>query len=276
MGRVMEEAALMIARTEKETFYAAISPCPNDTFIFGAWILGMVGDVKGLKTRFSFEDVQSLNEMAASGKGDIIKVSAAQALKLECDWSILSCGGAFGLDSGPKLVVLKDEKKTPSTIAVPGMLTTAFALLKSSINFDFEAVSMPFDQIPAAVIDGRTDAGLLIHETALIHEQLGLDMFLDLGAWWNEKSAGLPLPLGVIIIKKSLGETIKIQAEEIIRRSIHLATENRPGIRPFIRHLARELDDDVINEHIHAYVNDYSLDAGKRGKRALSFLKKII
>jgi len=265
----------MIAWSEKKTFYAAISPCPNDSYIFGAWVLGMAGDVNPLRTRFVWEDVQTLNQEAGSGTWDLIKVSAVQALRLEHDWSILSCGGAFGLGHGPKLVVSKKNKKVPFKIAVPGMLTTAYALLAACVNFDFEAVPMPFDRIPAAVADRQVDAGLLIHETALIHDQLGLDMFLDLGSWWQKESGGLPLPLGVIIIKKCLGENIRFQTEDIIRRSISMARENMPGIRPLIMHLARELDEEVINKHILTYVNEYSLDVGEKGKRALSFLRKI-
>lgn len=265
----------MIAGLNKEAYYAAISPCPNDSYIFGAWVLGMVGDVSGLRTRFVWEDIQTLNEMASSGTVHLVKVSAVHALKLEKDWTILSCGGAFGLGHGPKLVVSKKVKDEPSRIAVPGMLTTAFALVKACVDFDFEPVSMPFDQIPDAVLDGHVDAGLLIHETALIHEQLGLDLFLDLGAWWKEKSSGLPLPLGLIIIKTNLDQTIKFETERIIRDSISMARQVQPVIRPLIRQLARELDDDVINEHILAYVNEYSSDMGEKGKRALSFLRTI-
>lgn len=265
----------MTERPPRETLFAAISPCPNDTFIFGAWVLGMVGDVKGLRTRFVWEDIQALNEMAASGRKDLIKVSAVQAMKLGPDWSILDCGGAFGLGSGPKLVVSRSSDKEPFTIAVPGMLTTAFALLKACVNFRFEPVPMLFDRIPAAVAAGQVDAGLLIHETALIHEKLGLDLFMDLGAWWDERSAGLPLPLGQIVIRKSLGSSIKQQVEDIIRRSIGTALDKRSELMPFIRHLARELDDKVIDEHIRAYVNDLSLNSGAQGEKALLFLKKI-
>ena len=258
-----------------ETYLAAISPCPNDTFIFGAWVLGMAGDVLDLRTRFIWEDIQTLNEMAAAGTGDLVKVSAVQALKLEQDWDILSCGGAFGLGHGPKLVAVKKAKTKLSTIAVPGMLTTAFALLKDCLDFDFEPVPMPFDQIPSAVVGSQVDAGLLIHETALIADQLGLNIILDLGMWWEERSSGLPLPLGLIIIKKSLGQKLKLETEKIIQDSITMARQGKPGIRSFIKQLARELDDDVINRHIKAYVNEYSTNMGEQGIRALSLLKKI-
>ncbi len=259
----------------KTTFYAGVSPCPNDSFIFGAWVLGMTNDLEDLRTRFVWKDVQTLNEMADSGAGDLIKVSAVQALRLEREWSVLSCGGAFAQGQGPKLVVSKEEKNRPRRIAVPGMTTTALALLRACLDYSFVPVPMPFDQIPDAVLARQVDGGLLIHETALIHDQLGLRMFIDLGAWWNEQSSGLPLPLGAIIIKRSLGERIKSQTEEIIRQSIRIAWNNQSEIMPYIRQLATELDDDVINRHIRAYVNDCSFDMGKQGKTALSFLKEI-
>jgi 1,4-dihydroxy-6-naphthoate synthase len=265
----------MTDRSAQTTLSAAISPCPNDTFVFGAWVLGMVGDVEGFRTRFVWEDIQALNEMAASGMKDLVKVSAVQAMKLGPEWSILDCGGAFGLGSGPKLVVPRGSDRQPLTIAVPGMMTTAFALLKACVNFRFEPVPMLFDRIPAAVAARQVDAGLLIHETALIHKELGLDLFMDLGAWWDERSAGLPLPLGLIVIRKSLGSRTKKQVEDIIRRSISSAPGNRSGLMPFIRHLARELDEKVIDEHIRTYVNDLSVNTGEKGEESLLFLKKI-
>ncbi len=259
----------------RHTLQAAVSPCPNDSYIFGPWILGMIGDIPGHRTRFIWEDVQTLNEQAASGAGDIIKVSAAQALKLESDWSILSSGGAFGLGHGPKLVVLKGVKSKPRTIAVPGMMTTAFTLLRASLVSDFQASPMPFDRIPEAVINREVDSGLLIHETALMHDRLGLEILLDLGAWWKDKSSGLPLPLGVIIIRKNLGNGLKCQAEAKIRQSLTMAAKCRKDIQPLIRNLARELDEKVINRHIQAYVNKFSHDMGETGKQALSLLRQM-
>ncbi|MFN2267580.1 MAG: MqnA/MqnD/SBP family protein, partial [Desulfonatronovibrio sp.] len=185
----------------KKSLLAAISPCPNDTYIFGAWVLGMVGDLPGIRTRFVWEDVQTLNEMAESGGADIIKVSAVQALKLD-DYEMLTCGGAFGLGDGPKLVARAGLNGTPEKIAVPGTLTTAYALLGAAADFDFEPVPMFFHEIPDAISKGLVDAGLLIHETALVYKEMGFKMILDLGQWWKVRSDDLPLPLGVIVMRK--------------------------------------------------------------------------
>ncbi|RQD56231.1 MAG: hypothetical protein D5R98_10155 [Desulfonatronovibrio sp. MSAO_Bac4] len=258
----------------KKSLLAAISPCPNDTYIFGAWVLGMVGDLSEMRTRFVWEDVQTLNEMAESGGADIIKVSAVQALKLD-NYEMLSCGGAFGLGDGPKLVARPGLNGTPEKIGVPGTLTTAYALLGAAADFDFESVPMFFHEIPDAISNGLVDAGLLIHETALVYEEMGFEMILDLGQWWKVRSDDSPLPLGVIIMRKSLGRDLFIEAEGIIRKSITAAEEKYDQVRPMIKSLARELDDRVIDEHIRAYVNDCSYDMGDKGVSALSVLKKI-
>lgn len=265
----------MKAGLSGKTLHAAVSPCPNDSYIFGAWVLGMVGDINGFRTRFAWQDVQTLNEMAASSSGDLIKVSAVQAIKAGHEYDIMTCGGALSLRHGPKLVVPAGKKYKPGRIAVPGMQTTAYALLKACADFDFEPVPMSFDKIPEAVAHRQVDAGLLIHETALIHKQLGLDIVIDLGAWWAEECFDLPLPLGLVIIKKSLGNTIKHQVEEIIRQSILKAREDNQVIRPFIKSLAREIDNDVLDAHIEAYVNEYSLKLGTKGSLALALLSKM-
>ncbi|WP_457570956.1 MqnA/MqnD/SBP family protein, partial [Desulfovulcanus sp.] len=179
----------------------AISPCPNDSYIFGAWVLGLAGDIEGHRSRFFWHDVEALNEEAENQRFDVVKVSAVQALKLEADYHILRCGGAFGLEHGPKLVALTEQ--APKTdrknggigqyehsalgaqrfqrIAVPGLKTTAFFLLKAALEYGFEPVPMLFDQIVEAVLKQKVDAGLVIHETALVYDHYGLDLILDLG-----------------------------------------------------------------------------------------------
>ncbi|WP_244147277.1 1,4-dihydroxy-6-naphthoate synthase [Desulfonatronovibrio hydrogenovorans] len=265
----------MSSREGLMTLRAAISPCPNDTFIFGAWILGLVGDIPGVRTRFGWEDVQTLNEMAGQDQADLIKVSAVTALGLEHRYALLRAGGAFGLEHGPKLVVLRGAGSKPARVAVPGLQTTAYALLRAAVDHDFQTVPMPFDRIPGAVSRQEVDAGLLIHETALVHKALGFEVLLDLGDWWREKTSGLPLPLGMIVIRKDLGREMKTEAEEIIRRSISAAGEKRTVVDPLIRQLARELDPLVIEQHIRAYVNRFSLDTGQEGGLALARLRQV-
>lgn len=276
MVRLVGEKLFMSTVSAKKTLLAGVSPCPNDTYIFAAWVLGMIGDLAGLRTRFLWEDVQTLNERACRGMGDLVKVSAVQALKLEGEYDILQCGGALSTGPGPKLVVVKNAGHPPFRIAVPGMQTTAYALLRACADFKFEPVPMAFDEIPGAVVDRQVDGGLLIHETALIHEKMGLEVFLDLGAWWMSGSSGLPLPLGLIVIKKDLPLEIKLQAEFKIRQSLDSAEKNPRAVQPLIKAFARELDDTVIDQHIRAYVNAYSFDIGEQGSRALSLLKNYV
>lgn len=253
----------------------AISPCPNDTFIFAAWVLGLVPGVAGRPARFGWADVEELNDAAENGRYDVVKLSAAAALHLEGDYEILASGAAFGAGAGPKLVALPDAPEHPATVAVPGLRTTALAVLRGALPKPFTPVPMLFSDVAAAVAQGRADAGLLIHETALVPERHGLELRLDLGRWWNDHAGGTPLPLGVIAAKRSLPEAVRRGAETAIRASLEHARTRSSDIRPLVRALAQELDDATLDAHIAAYVNDMSLDMGKRGHEALALLARM-
>lgn len=163
----------------------AISPCPNDSFIFGAWILGHTPMPTGHDCRFFWHDVQELNQGAFNDAWDVTKVSAATALRLRDTHVILPCGGAFGLEHGPKLVTRADFPGPLQTIAVPGLDTTAAYVLTAALGKPFTPVPMIFHAIVDAVRRGDVDAGLLIHETALVHARYGLALHTDLGRWWH-------------------------------------------------------------------------------------------
>lgn len=252
---------------------AAISPCPNDSFIFGAWILGLVPEPLGTPARFFWHDVQELNLGALNGTWDVIKVSAATALRLQDSHVILPCGGAFGLEHGPKLVTRADFSGTPQRIAVPGLDTTAMCVLNAAMQGRFTPVPMIFHSIVEAVQNGSVDAGLLIHETALVYDRYGLRLHTDLGHWWHEHTEGLPLPLGCILARKELGAAMHAALAECIRASVRHARQHPDAVMPFIASLARELDAPTLAKHIDAYVNDYSLDMGVQGRRALEMLQ---
>lgn len=251
----------------------ALSPCPNDTFVFGAWVLGLIPPPAGLDSRFHWHDVQELNEGAVRGDWDVIKVSAATALRLRDRFAILPCGGAFGLEHGPKLVVRQDFRGTPRRIAVPGLDTTAMLVLNAALQGRFTPVPMIFHSIVEAVREGDVDAGLLIHETALVYDRYGLALHTDLGQWWRERTGGLPLPLGCILARGELGEDVRASVADCIRASILLARDRRDSVMPFIASLARELDAATLEQHIAAYVNDFSLDMGPAGQAALDTLQ---
>jgi 1,4-dihydroxy-6-naphthoate synthase len=251
----------------------AISPCPNDSFIFGAWVLGQSATPAGHDCRFFWHDVQELNLGALAGTWDVIKVSAATALRLHDTYTILSCGGAFGLEHGPKLVTRQDFRGTPRRIAVPGLDTTAMCILNAALGGNFTPVPMIFYAIVDAVLAGKVDAGLLIHETALIHDRYDLALHMDLGRWWQKQTNGLPLPLGCIVARHTLGHDTHAALADSIRASILHARAQQDSVMPFIAALAQELDADTLEHHIAAYVNDFSLDMGPRGQAALHQLQ---
>ncbi len=260
---------------EINTLNVAISPCPNDTFIFGSWIMGLVPDLEGCRSRFAWRDVDVLNQWARENSCSLIKVSAGQALDLQDEYFILSSGAAFGLNHGPKLVARRGLKTRPNVIAVPGLQTTACSLLKAALDYDFEALPMPFDRIVDCLDQGHADAGLLIHETALIYGQYRLELLLDLGSWWHKEAGDLPLPLGCIIMHRHLGRDLKARTEEQIRCSLDTARTRQPELMPLISHLAQEMDKDVMDRHIRTYVNQYSRDMGRQGKEALQKLQQL-
>ena len=249
----------------------AVSPCPNDTFIFGAWVLGYAPAAP--PARFFWHDVEELNQAAGRGDYDVVKVSAVRGLRLR-DYAILDAGAAFGRGAGPKLVALPGAAREPRRVAVPGLMTTALALLRGALGTGFEAVPVVYDRIVDEVRSGRVDAGLLIHETALVPQRYGLEIRMDMGRWWAEQGVG-PLPLGVICAKKSLGKEGLAAAEQAIRSSLDAAREDRSRVWPLARALARELDDATLCAHVDAYVDDMSRSMGEAGREALGRLAAL-
>lgn len=260
-----------------------ISPCPNDTFIFCALVNKVIDT--GLALDFVIEDVETLNRLALKRKLDVTKISCHAFYYLKDDYIFLKTGGAFGRGCGPLLVKRPDvrsQKSEIKRIAIPGEFTTAFLLLKlflssnpspvtrhSSLSF----ITMPFYEIMRAVSDGVVDAGLIIHESRFTYHEYGLVKIVDLGDWW-EKETGLPIPLGGIIAKKSLGVSTTRILEDSIRASVKYSYLNKEKVMPFIKEYARELSEDVILKHISLYVNNFTLDIGAEGESALNELMK--
>jgi 1,4-dihydroxy-6-naphthoate synthase len=253
----------------------ALSPCPNDTYIFGAWILGHRAGYFPHGAAFVWADVQELNLGAAWNRFDVVKVSAAQALALEDRYHILSSGGAFGLQQGPKLVAAPGRARL-RRIAVPGMQTTAVSLLRQAWTEPAELIPMRYDRIVDMVRRGAVDGGLLIHESALLLARYGLDCRLDLGQWWREQTNDLPLPLGCIIARRVLGESVFQALESQICSSLQRARTNSDVVWPLVQALAQEPDSEVLHAHIKAYVNEYSHDMGHKGRAALNSLAEFL
>ena len=256
------------------TLSIGYSPCPNDTFIFYAL---MHNKVSSESYRFDqlFEDVETLNRMALESKLDVTKISYHALGHVRDEYCLLRSGGALGRGCGP-LVVARDEcamsDLAGKRIAVPGRYTTAFLLLRLyDPVFGDNVVFMPFDQIMEAVKEGYVDAGLIIHESRFTYELYGLKEVLDLGQWWENKT-GLPIPLGAIVARRALGEGIIADLDHMIRASIEYAYAHRDEAMPYIKDHSQEMSDDVVDKHIGLYVNEFSLEIGEEGEKAVQML----
>jgi len=259
-----------------EALKIGYSPCPNDTFIFHALAAGIVPWPGGLEVTLA--DVEELNALAAAGRLDVVKVSAAAAAGILDEYVLLRAGGAMGHGVGPVLVGRGGAGGLAALdggrVAIPGRMTTAallFGLCCREAGITVEAVPMVFDKIMDAVAAGRVDAGVVIHEGRFTHAARGLEPILDLGWWW-ETHSGLPIPLGAIAMRRSLGEEAAQAMSEAIRRSLLAARANPQGAWEYVKAHAQEMDDAVIHRHIETFVTDYSLDVGEAGERAMTRL----
>jgi 1,4-dihydroxy-6-naphthoate synthase len=246
------------------------SPCPNDTFIFYALIRGKV-KVPGVTFREQLEDVETLNRMALEGRLDFTKISYHALGHLREQYALLRSGGALGRGCGPLVVArpgtkLDDLKK--GSIAVPGKLTTASLLLRLFDPTIENVTVMTFDRIMDAVSKGEAIAGLIIHESRFTYPSYNLVKLLDLGEWW-ERYSGLPIPLGGILGKRSLGRDTLHGVEEGIRRSLQYARIHTDEVLDYCRNYSQEMDAAVMKSHIDLYVNDFSLDLGQEGLKAV-------
>ena len=246
------------------------SPCPNDTFIFHALIQGLV-PTPGLRFNVRLDDVETLNRLALDTRLDLTKVSYHALGHLRRDYVLLRSGGALGRGCGPLVVARQPVTMAElrgQTLAIPGALTTANLLLQLYGSGYDNLRILPFDQIMAAVANSTVAAGVIIHESRFTYQRHGLVQIADLGAWW-ETETGLPIPLGGILARRSLGtETIAV-LESALRQSVDYAFAHPAAARAYIKAHAQELDDTVIDQHIALYVNDFSRDLGELGERAV-------
>lgn len=252
------------------------SPCPNDTFIFDAMIHGRI-DTEGLEFEVFLGDVEELNRRAGVADLDITKLSYHAYAHLTEKYILLDAGSALGNNCGPLLIAqspILPENISDLKIAIPGKLTTANFLLSLAFPNATQKVEMLFSEIESAVLNGNVDAGLIIHENRFTYAEKGLVKLIDLGEYW-EQSTGMPIPLGGIVIKRDLPESILHKVNRIIRRSVEYAWDNPAASESFIAQHAQEMDPAVRRQHIELYVNQYSADLGKRGREAVSNLFKL-
>ncbi|MFX3635810.1 MAG: 1,4-dihydroxy-6-naphthoate synthase [Candidatus Pristimantibacillus sp.] len=254
----------------------AFSPCPNDTFVFHAWVHGLIDGAPELDVTYA--DIDITNNLAASNNGlDVMKISYAALPWVLSEYALLPCGGALGRGCGP-LVLTNNGSTDPAAlsgrrVAVPSDRSTAYLLFRlwAAQNVPGgvgEIIIMPFHEIMPAVRDGSIDAGLVIHEARFTYQNYGLTMLTDLGSWW-ESDTGLPIPLGAIIARRSLdlkAITSWIQA------SVAYAWEHPEASREYIMQHAQEMDPKVAEAHIQLYVNDFTGELGNSGYAAITTL----
>jgi 1,4-dihydroxy-6-naphthoate synthase len=252
------------------------SPCPNDTFIFDALVNGRI-DTEGLEFDYFLADVEELNRKAFDSEVDITKISCHAYAYVASNYLILDSGSAIGYGNGPLLIskhIIEPEKLNKARIAIPGKYTTANLLFSISWPEAINKTEYLFSDIEDVLLRDEADAGLLIHETRFTFQKKGLHKMADLGEFW-ETSTGLPIPLGSIVIHKRIPQDIALKFNRILRRSIEFAGENSLASYDFVALNAREMDSAVMNSHIRLFVNDFSLQLGSEGRKALTELFKI-
>ena len=255
------------------------SPCPNDTFIFHAWVHGLIPGAPKLDVTYA--DIDITNTLAASGKGpDIIKISYGALPWVLSEYALLPCGGALGRGCGPLVLTANNINSskgsamlTRKIVAVPSEKSTAYLLFRlwAAQNVPDgvgEIVILPFHEIMPAVRDGQVDAGLVIHEARFTYPNYGLKLLADLGEWW-EDDTGLPIPLGAILARR----TLDLPAiAGWIRASVKYAWAHPEASQEYILEHAQELSPEVAKAHIKLYVNEFSENLGELGYKAVTSL----
>ena len=249
------------------------SPCPNDTFIFDAMVNGKI-DTKGIEFSYEMEDVENLNFWAAKGKLDITILSYNTFLHTTNQYALLHSGSALGKGVGPLLVAKQyyaldavDKLK----IAIPGFNTTANLLLRLAYPKAVNKTEMKFDDIEEAVLSGRFDAGLMIHEGRFTYQKKGLVKIIDLGEWWEDTMKAL-IPLGGIVMRRSFDKELCATVDQIIKASIAYSWSQYPTLSNFVTSNAQEMEEEVMRQHIQLYVNEYTTDLGTVGSNAIHLL----
>jgi 1,4-dihydroxy-6-naphthoate synthase len=253
------------------------SPCPNDTFIFDALIHHKI-DTEGLEFEVSFDDVETLNQKALNGVLDLSKLSFHAFAHVAEQYALLDAGSALGFGVGP-LLICKDEKfldpanleSLNPNIAIPGVLTTANFLLGIAYPNLTNKVLKVFSDIEGALLTDQVDLGLIIHENRFTYANKGLHKIVDLGNFW-ETLTGCAIPLGGIVVNRKLDLETQQKVNRVLKKSVAYAFANPKSGLDFIREHAQEMEEAVMYKHIDLYVNQYSLELGTEGRKAIDIL----
>ena len=251
------------------TIHLAHSPDSDDAFMFYALADGQI-DTQGISYVHELQDIETLNGRALRGELDVTAVSIHAYAYLSDQYALLPHGASMGDGYGPMLVSTKPmtrEEIAGQRIAIPGLMTSAYLALRL-FQPDFIPVVVPFDQIEKAVLGGGVVAGLLIHEGQLTYKDNGLHLIADMGAWWLKKT-GLPLPLGGNVIRKDMPRDLQKKVSRHLRESIAYGLDHRKSALDHAMRYARGLDRSKADTFVGMYVNDWTLDYGERGRRAI-------
>ena len=248
------------------------SPDPDDAFMVWGITAGLV-DTGGLDFEPVPADISTLNQWARAGRLEVTALSLAAYPFVQDDYALLPHGASMGSGYGP-IVVAREERALADVraaeIAVPGALTTAFLVLRLALG-DFAYRELPFDEIPDEVVSGRAEVGLLIHEGQLVFEDHGLTKVLDLGEWWLLET-GLPLPLGVNVVRRDLGDELVPEVSRVLRESIQCGLDHREEALEYALRFGRGIDAAVADRFVSMYVNELTQDYGDEGRKAVTEL----
>jgi 1,4-dihydroxy-6-naphthoate synthase len=258
------------ASTQTRTITLAHSPDSDDAFMFYGLATHKI-ETGDLEFEHVLKDIQTLNEAAHQETYDVTAISFHAYAYVADKYALLPHGASIGDNYGPIVVASQEldvAELSNVTIAVPGLLTSAFlALSIHTPNFNYEVV--PFDKIIDAVTEGQCDAGLLIHEGQLFYQNLGLHKVLDLGEWWHEHTGGLPLPMGGNAIRKNLGADTIREVSSLLKESIQYSLDHREDALEYAMQFARDMDPALADRFVAMWVNELTLDYGERGREAV-------
>lgn len=255
------------------------SPCPNDTFIFDALIHQKINTC-GFEFDAVLADVETLNQWALEGKLDATKLSFPAFFRATDHYTLLHAGSALGEGVGPLFICKKENADhlsgdiTSESVALPGLHTTAHLLFSYAYPGAVNKKFMTFSLIEDAVLNNAAAGGVIIHENRFTYQQKGLHKIKDLGEYW-ETQTGLPIPLGGIAVKRTIGHEKAGILSSLIRQSLEYAFSNYPAVPDYVREHSQEMNEEVMRKHIDLYVNDYSKDLGAAGQHAIEKLYTV-